>query len=422
MKSPAREGLSELTDGGMTCRVDPPPDNERRPTNASRCPYSRDVTHAPQPTRQEAQEEQRSGISLGRPFGVPLTLSWSWFIGAAIITWAFAPLVERWLLLESPWSLIVGASFAVLLGLSVLAHEMAHAVAARAYGLQVRSMTIHLIGGVTSMEAETRRPWADFTIAVVGPITSLIVGGLAWLGYLVAPAGTVFAFITWQLMAANLFVGILNLVPALPLDGGRLLRDVVWAASGREHIGTIVAGWTGRAFAVLLAFVAVLPALRGSTDVVWLSWGLLLAAFVWVEASRSLKYAGVTQAINKLTVPALMRDAVFVPHDTPVATALERLSGDRTALVVTDARGGAAGVVRPEAARAVPVERRPWVPVSSVALTMTQVGRVSLDATGTELIAALTSQPAVVHLVQDAKGTVYGVLVTADVEGALAAN
>ena len=68
------------------------------------------------------------GISLGRPFGVPLRLSTSWFLGAAIIAWVFAPLVERWLLIEAPWTLVVGASFAVLLGLSVLAHEMAHAV------------------------------------------------------------------------------------------------------------------------------------------------------------------------------------------------------------------------------------------------------------------------------------------------------
>ena len=210
--------------------------------------------------------------------------------------------VERWLPLESPWTYVVGVSFAVLLGLSVLAHEMAHAVMAQRFGLRVRSMTIHLIGGVTAMDAETRRPWVDFTIAVVGPLMSLLVGGVAWLGYLVAPEGTVFAFVTWQLMAANLVVGALNLVPALPLDGGRLLRDVVWAASGREHIGTIVAGWTGRAFAVLVAFLAVLPVLLGRPDVVWLAWGLLLAGFIWVEASRSLKFAGVSRAIAALKV------------------------------------------------------------------------------------------------------------------------
>ena len=108
---------------------------------------------------------------------MPLRLSSSWFVGAAIIAWILEPLVQRWLLLEPPWSWVVGITFAVLLGLSVLAHEMAHAVAAQRFGLQVRSMTIHLIGGVTAMEAETRRPWVDFVIAVVGPLDVVGPGG-----------------------------------------------------------------------------------------------------------------------------------------------------------------------------------------------------------------------------------------------------
>ncbi len=374
------------------------------------------------PTTSSAGGDQLSGISLGRLFGVPLRLSSSWFLGAAIIAWVFAPVVERWLLIEPPWTWVVGGSFAVLLGLSVLAHEMAHAVMAQRFGLDVRSMTIHLIGGVTAMEAETRRPWVDFTIAVVGPLTSLVVGGVAWLGYLAAPSGTVFSFVTFQLMAANLIVGVLNLVPALPLDGGRLLRDVVWAASGREYIGTLVAGWTGRAFALVVAFFALLPVLLGRPDVVWLAWGLLLAGFIWFEASRSLKVAGMSRIIARLTVGDLLRPVVFVPHDTPLASALALPRHSDAAVVVTDAHGAVAGIVRPESAAAVPVERQPWVPVSSVAASAGSGDRLTPQLGGVELIAALTSHPSPVHLVEDAAGTVYGVVVTADVEEALSAG
>ncbi|MEO8106376.1 MAG: site-2 protease family protein [Actinomycetes bacterium] len=379
-------------------------------------------TPPPERTQPPPSADRLSGLSLGQPFGVPLRLSTSWFVGAAIIAWIFAPVVERWLLLESPWTLIVGATFAVLLGLSVLAHEMAHAVMAQHFGLKVRSMTIHLIGGVTAMEAETKRPWVDFTIAVVGPLTSLLVGGVAWLGYLLAPEGTVFSFVAWQLTAANLIVGVLNLVPALPLDGGRLLRDVVWAASGREYLGTVVAGWTGRGFAVVVALLAVLPVLLGRPDVIWLVWGLILAGFIWVEASRSLKYAGMSRAITVLSVSDLVRPVVLVAHDTPLATAMSLPRDERAALVVTDAHGDVAGVVRPEAAAAVPVERRPWVPVSSVALTAEEATRLSPDLAGQPLIEALTTYPAEVHVVEDQQGTVYGVVVTADVENALAAR
>jgi Zn-dependent protease len=360
------------------------------------------------------------GLSLGQPFGVPLRLSSSWFIGAAIITWILEPLVQRWLLLEPPWSWVVGITFAVLLGLSVLAHEMAHAVAAQRFGLQVRSMTIHLIGGVTAMEAETRRPWVDFVIAVVGPLTSLVLGGVAWAAYLASPEGTVFAFITWQLMVANLVVGVLNLVPALPLDGGRLLRDVVWALSGREHVGTLVAGWTGRGFAALLALLAVLPTLLGSTDVIWLAWGLLLAVFIWVEASRSLQAVAISRRLEGLTVERLVRPALLVPQQTPVEVALEQLArSGRSELVLTDEQGGPVGIVQRDAAAAVPADRRGQMPVSAAARSASPRSALSASLSGRDLIARLNASPQDQHLVVDTHGTVYGVLVTADVEAYL---
>ncbi|MFL6180456.1 MAG: site-2 protease family protein [Actinomycetes bacterium] len=360
-----------------------------------------------------------SGVSLGSPFGIPLRLSSTWFIGAAIIAWLFAPSAERWLAVEPPWSWVVAASFAVLLGLSVLAHELSHAVVAQRFGLRVRSMTLHLLGGVTLMDAENRRPWVDFVIAAVGPITSLVVGGVAWLGYLAAPPHTVFSFVTWQLTAANIAVGVFNLVPALPLDGGRLLRDVVWAASGRENLGTVVAGWTGRVFAVIVALTAVVPVLLGSPDVVWLGWGLLLSVFIWVEASRSLAGAKAMRAASSLTVQSLMRPGITMRHDTPLSVAIAQLPDPRTAILVAGGDGRVSGVVNPEAADAVPVERRPWVPIASVAVTVAADQRIEPTSNGMELIDALNLRPAPVHLVGDADGTVYGVLVTADVEATL---
>lgn len=351
---------------------------------------------------------------------MPLWLSSSWFIGAAIIAWLFAPVAERWLAIEPPWTWVVAASFAVLLGLSVLAHELAHAVAAQRFGLRVRSMTIHLLGGVTQMDAETRRPWVDFVIAGVGPLTSLAVAGVAWLGYQVAPPDTVLSFVTWQLTAANLIVGIFNLVPALPLDGGRLLRDVIWAVSGREHFGTMVAGWTGRVFALLVAFSAVLPVLLGSPDLVWLAWGLLLAGFIWFEASRSLQGAKASRRLSELTVADLMRPNIIASPDEPLATVLDRLPDTRTAIAVVDRDGVVSSVVNPDAASAVPEDRRAWVPVSSVAFTLTPGRAIDPQLGGMDLVQQLNDAPAPVHLVSDAGGTVYGVLVTADVEASLA--
>jgi Zn-dependent protease len=313
----------------------------------------------------------------------------------------------------------VAATFTVLLGLSVLAHELAHAVMAQRFGLRVRSMTIHLLGGVTSMDAEERRPWVDFVIALVGPLMSLAVGAVAWLGYLAAPPHTVFSFVAWQLTFANVVVGVFNLVPALPLDGGRLLRDVVWAVSRREHVGTVVAGWTGRGFAVIVGLSAVVPVMRGSPDLVWLAWGLLLAVFIWVEASRSLAGAKATRIASTLSAQSLMRPTVTIRHDTPLSVALLQLADERTAILVSDSDGVVTGVVNPDAAAAVPPDRRPWVPIASVAVTVGSQRRIELSSEGLDLIKALNLEPSPVHLVGDADGTVYGVLVTADVQASL---
>jgi Zn-dependent protease len=338
-----------------------------------------------------------------------------------LIAWIFEPAAQRRLLIEPPWSLLVAASFAVLLGLSVLAHELAHAVAAQRFGLTVRSMTIHLLGGVTAMDAETRRPWVDFVIAGVGPLVSLGLGALAWAGYWLAPDGTVFSFVTWQLAFANLVVGVFNLVPALPLDGGRLLRDVVWASSGKEHVGTTAAGWIGRAFAVVVALLALLPTLLGSPDLIWLAWGLLLAGFLWFEASRSLQVAKVSRAVESVSAATLMRPARMVAQDTPLSQALLGVEGAPSAVVVVDSAGSVVGIVQPDAAAAVPLERRPWVPVSSVSLGMVGRPTIPYAATGHDLLTQLNANPAAAHLVSGPDGTVYGVLLTADVEDAVGA-
>ena len=110
---------------------------------------------------------------------------------------------------------------------------------------------------------------------------------------------------------------------------------------------------------------------------------------------------------------------VTVRHDTPLSIALAEVVDGRTAIVVSDSNGAVSGVVNPDAASAVPVERRPWVPVSSVAVTVDAAHRVDPTTGGMELINALNGSPAPVHMVMDAQGTVYGVLVTADVEASL---
>ena len=147
------------------------------------------------------------------------------------------------------WKYVVGIAFAIVLYLAVLLHEASHAVAARRYGFEVHSITLHFLGGVTAIEGEARTPREEFWIAVVGPITSLAVGGAAVALWFVTPDGLLLLIVE-GLAGANILIGVLNLVPGLPLDGGRVLKAAVWRLTGRVDTGVVAAGWGGRITAV----------------------------------------------------------------------------------------------------------------------------------------------------------------------------
>ncbi len=360
-------------------------------------------------------------MSLGRPLGVPVFLSWTWFAGAFVITWLFVPLVESRLPNLGDWSVVVALCFAVLLGLSVLIHELAHAVAALRLGQSVRRITLHLLGGVSEIEGEQRRPWVDFVIAAVGPLASLALAAIGFGAVTLLPDQTVIYLVAWQLAVANLLVGLFNLVPGLPLDGGRMLRDVVWAVTGREHTGTKVAAWTGRVLAVGLVGLAMLPLMLGSNDVVWLVWGLLLASFIWFEAGRALQTARVRSALPGLSVRSLTRRAIPVDEDLPVSEGLRRAATARAgALITIDHEGQPVGLVHEGAVAAIPVDRRPWVTMSAVARSLADSPRISADLDGESLIDEISAEPATEYLVVEPGGSVYGVLARADVEAAVA--
>src|SRR6476469_3376689 len=140
---------------------------------------------------------------------------------------------------------------------------------AKRLGYGVSSITLHFLGGMTEIDGQSRRPRDEFWIAVVGPLTSIAVGAVALGGFLVMPDGLV-RLAVGGLASANLVIGVLNLVPGLPLDGGRVLKSIVWRTSGDMLRGTKVAAWTGRMSAVAaLAWPLVQQPLIGSSPTIY---------------------------------------------------------------------------------------------------------------------------------------------------------
>lgn len=362
-------------------------------------------------------------IRIGRLAGSDVLVSRSWFLVAALIAVIMAPQAE----LVQPglgnWKYVAGLAFAVVLYLSVLLHEGAHAFMARRFGFPVTSITLHFLGGMTAIEGEARRPREEFWIAVVGPIASLAVG-VVGLGAVSLTEGGLIRMIVGGVAGANLVIGVLNLVPGLPLDGGRVLKSAVWGITGNVHRGTLIAGWCGRVLAVLAlvspwVVPAVLPGLDWRPTLLDYAMAVIIAVFLWVGATAAMSSARLRRRLPSLVGRTLMRSTVAVPGDTPLAEALRRAEeAGAGGIVTTTSSGQPVGLVSPTAVTAIPVERRPWVPTSSVARTIDHSTTLPAAISGEELILAISRRPANEYLLVEPDGATAGVLLTADVDKA----
>ena len=349
---------------------------------------------------------------IGRIAGSDVLVSSSWFLIAGLIAVVMSPRVDQVQPGLGAWTYVVGIAFAIALYLAVLLHEASHAVVARRFGFRVNSITLHFLGGATSIEGEARRPRQEFWIAVVGPITSIAVGAAALAAWFVTPDGLL-RLVIEGLAGANLMIGVLNLVPGLPLDGGRVLKAGVWAVTGRVHTGTAVAAWTGRGTAVLVGIWALWSSRGG--DVVNPMVLLVVALFLWTGASQALAVAGITRQFNGVVASDLARRALTVPDDLPLAEAMRQAREAGAGSIVTaTADGSPVGVVDETAARAVPAERAPWVAVSTVARTLEPGLALPVRITGAALLDKVRSTPASEYVLLDDDGRVYGVLAAAD--------
>lgn len=370
-----------------------------------------------------APRREPGTLRIGQIGGVDVLVRSSWLVVAVIIAVMIAPAVEAAEPGLGGWKYVAGGAFAVLLYLSVLLHEMSHALMAKRYGLPVRSITLHFLGGVTEIQGEPDTPRREFGVSVVGPLTSIGVGVVFALLHFVTPSGLLRLAVD-LLAGANLVVGVLNLVPGLPLDGGRVLRAAVWKATGNPHQGTIVAGWGGRIAAVVaLAYPFGRAVVTGEpTTVSDYVFALIIAGFLWSGASSAIMSAKVRRRLPALRARVLARRALTVPHDLPLAEAVRRAQEEQAgSIVVLGADGRTSGIVNEVAVQATPEDRRPWLPVSAVARTLEPGLTLSADLSGEALIRAMQRTPASEYLLLDEEGDVFGVLVTEDVDRAFAA-
>ncbi len=255
-----------------------------------------------------------SSITLGRIAGIRIGIHWSWLVVFGLITWSLATAVfpDQNPGLGDSTYIVMAVVAAVLFFTSLLLHELGHAFQARREGMEIDGITLWLFGGVAQFRGMFPTAGAEFRIAIAGPLVSLVLGA-GFVGIAVAIAGVeeVDGIAAW-LGYINLALLVFNLLPALPLDGGRVLRSALWAARSDFSWATRVAAAIGRAFgALFIAGGLALFFFESGTSGLWLAF---LGWFLFGAASEEARYAHVHRAFSGLRVRDLM-----IPAPTAIA-------------------------------------------------------------------------------------------------------
>jgi Zn-dependent protease/CBS domain-containing protein len=320
------------------------------------------------------------GTRLGKLFGIEIEIDASWYFIFVLVTWNLSSEFARW---HPDWSLGLDVATALAASLlffaSVLAHELAHSLVARKRGLSVHRITLFLFGGVSNLEREPASPGTEFVIAIVGPLTSLLLG-IVFLGLgrsvsggapvnlgnplqALARLSPLSTLLLW-LGPINIAVGLFNLVPAFPLDGGRVLRALLWAATGNlreatrwaSQIGGFIA-WVFIFAGIAMIFGAHVPFL--GSGVIGGLWIAMIGWFLRNAAVAGYKQLVIYDLLEGVPVSRLMRrDTPTVPADTTVSRLVNDwlIGTDERAFPVLDG-DRLAGLVCLEDVRKVPRDR-----------------------------------------------------------------
>lgn len=355
----------------------------------------------------------QGGISLGRIFGIRIQLDWSWLLIFLLIIWnlgsAFGELHPNW---SSGTRWLVALVASLLFFASVLAHELAHSVMAQAQGIPVRNIILFLFGGVANIQREPHSPRAEFLITIVGPITSIVLGGLfTWLGLSLAGRGINLAMadptavieqlsplstlLLW-LGPTNIALGVFNLIPGFPLDGGRILRSILWAITDNLRRATRWASYVGQAIGwlmilggIAMVFGVQLPFFgTGFVSGLWL---IFIGWFLSSAAVQSYRQVVINDILEGVPVTTIMRrDPPVVASASSIASLVHEhvMQTDDHAFPVVD-NGRLVGLVTLEDIRAVPRSQWETTQVGDIMTTYDQLTKLSTRDDASDALARL---------------------------------
>lgn len=364
----------------------------------------------------------KQSIRLGTIDGIEIGVNWSVILILALFAWELADYVlpaRSGHASAADW--IAGVIGAAVLLFSLMAHELSHSLVALHYGVRVRSITLFVFGGISQLEGEAHTPEADFRIAAAGPAMSFALAGLfgAVEAIFVATGGhgTVGNLLSW-LWEINLLLAVFNLIPAAPLDGGRILRAALWRHWGDHARASLASARTGRVFAIVLIVLGFLAFL--STGSLLGLWPALIGLFVYSGARSEEQYAQLQSALANLTVEQVMtpQPAPMSMHTlvSDIASVLWHYRGE--AVAVCDDKGQLTGVVTEQAVNAVPPNRRSLTTLADIALPLDSIAVGHPDEQMTALLERMAAKGAHPALVVDSDNHLRGIVTNSDLQRA----
>lgn len=352
-------------------------------------------------------------IRVGNLFGIPFYIHPSWFLVLGLVTWSYSSgLGAQFPQLSAGLALLLGLITALMLFASVVAHELGHSFVAMGQGIDVKSITLFIFGGLASLEKESKTPGEAFWVAIAGPIVSfLLCGILTTIGVTTTASGPL-AAILGVLASVNLALALFNLIPGLPLDGGNILKAVVWKITGNPYKGVTFASRVGQIFGWVAILSGIVPLLFfGSFGNFW---NLLIGFFLLQNAGNAAQFARVQEKLTGLTA----EDAVT--HDSPIVSAnltLREFADQRVIsgqnwhrFLVTDDGGQLVGAIAIDNLRTIPTVLWSETQIKEVMRPITESTTVQSDQPLLEVMQLLEQQKLSVLPVIRKNGVLVGIL------------
>ncbi|MCK9249309.1 MAG: site-2 protease family protein [Solirubrobacteraceae bacterium] len=380
-------------------------------------------------------------VKLGRILGIRIGADSSWFLALFLVILLLGGRFERLESADQATGYLLGVAAATLFFFSLVAHELGHAVVGRRFGMQTKGIDLWLLGGVAHLDRDSRRPGEEFWVAFAGPlVTAALFGAFVGIGSLaVGGPGdlldaallrgadgttnldvTPLAALTGWLALVNAILFVFNMIPAFPLDGGRIARAIAWRVTGDRRRGTVAAGNLGRGFALLLAAFGVWRLMDGSAfDGVW---ALLLAWFIGTAARAAVATSEISEQLHAVTAGSLLEDRpAWVPlEETAIEADASTFAPFGVAWApVADEAGRYHGVLTADRVRTELAEGRPTTPVRSL-IDPDDAPSAAPDDTLDGLLASEPLRRLGALPVVDRSGVLHGLVTFATVREALA--